>query len=158
MLKYRSLTEKELKELEPEFKQFLIVNELYDSEWRELVANNPHEAQSFLDLFSNIVLEKVFNKIPGMVQIGKDFIAVFDFQGVIWNFYFFQAADQQALHSCAPENFLVFIQKNMQELRLHKGTKKSTDQKAAEVHALISKGAFPLQKEQIQEFLSTINT
>ena len=38
MLKYRLLTDDELKELEHEFKQFLIVNEIYDEEWRKLNA------------------------------------------------------------------------------------------------------------------------
>ena len=35
-MKYRCLTDEELKELEPEFKQFLIVNHVHAEEWEEL--------------------------------------------------------------------------------------------------------------------------
>ena len=80
MLKFRALTAAELAELEIEFKQFLIVNELYDAEWRELASKNPQKAQEFIDTFANIVLEKVYNQRPGLLHIGLDFITVFDFQ------------------------------------------------------------------------------
>ena len=95
MLKYRSLSKDELIELEPEFKQFLIVNEIYDAEWRALASQDPEKAQSFIDLFSNIVLERVYNKVPGLVHIGNDFITVFDFQDAIWTFYHFQFTNIQ---------------------------------------------------------------
>ena len=41
MLKFRSLTPQELSELETEFKHFLVINELYDAEWRQLATDNP---------------------------------------------------------------------------------------------------------------------
>lgn len=43
MLKYRSLTQDELKSLETEFKHFLIINELHDEEWNALATNDPEK-------------------------------------------------------------------------------------------------------------------
>ena len=74
MLKFRALTAAELAELEIEFKQFLIVNELYDAEWRELAIKNPQKAQEFIDTFANIVLEKA----KRLVECGHDVVILLD--------------------------------------------------------------------------------
>lgn len=157
MLKYRSLTTQELSELEAEFKQFLVINQLYDKEWRELAANDPAKAQEFIDLFANIVLEKVYTKLPGLLHIGEDFITVFDFQKGIWNFYHFQLTSPISSSEVNAENFMVFLQTYWSDLTLKKGTKKSSEQKAAEVFALICKGAVPLHAQPLQDFLQLIS-
>lgn len=63
MLKYRLLTDDELKELEEEFKQFLIVNEIYDEEWRKLNAEKSETVDELIVTFSNLVLGKSLKKI-----------------------------------------------------------------------------------------------
>lgn len=153
MLKFRALTPEELTELETEFKQFLIINELYDAEWRDLATKDPQKAQEFIDMFANIVLEKVYNKQPGLLQIGNDFITVFDFQDDVWNFYHFQTTNTKLLADCSPENFLTLLQNAWEQLSLHKGSKKSSEHKAEEVFSLICKGALPLHKASLQDFL-----
>lgn len=157
MLKFRALTPEELTELETEFKQFLIINELYDAEWRDLATKDPQKAQEFIDMFANIVLEKVYNKQPGLLQIGNDFITVFDFQDDVWNFYHFQTTDTKLLADCSPENFLTLLQNVWEQLSLHKGSKKSSEHKAEEVYSLICKGALPLHKASLQDFLKLIS-
>jgi hypothetical protein len=156
MLKFRALTSDELSELETEFKQFLIINELYDAEWRDLATKDPQKAQEFIDMFANIVLEKVYNKQPGLLQIGKDFITVFDFQDEIWNFYHFQTTEVELLNDCNPENFMKLLQNRWEHLTLHKGSKKSSEHKAEEVYNLICKGALPLHQASLQDFLKLI--
>lgn len=156
MLKFRALTPDELSELETEFKQFLIINELYDAEWRDLATKDPQKAQEFIDMFANIVLEKVYNKLPGLLQIGQDFITVFDFQDDVWNFYHFQTTDAKLLADCSPENFMKLLQNAWEHLSLHKGSKKSSEHKAEEVYSLICKGALPLHQASIQDFLKLI--
>lgn len=157
MLKFRALTPEELTELETEFKQFLIINELYDAEWRDLATKDPQKAQEFIDMFANIVLEKVYNKQPGLLQIGNDFITVFDFQDDVWNFYHFQTTDTKLFADCSPENFLTLLQNAWEQLSLHKGSKKSSEHKAEEVYSLICKGALPLHKASLQDFLKLIS-
>jgi hypothetical protein len=156
MLKFRALTSDELSELETEFKQFLIINELYDAEWRDLATKDPQKAQEFIDMFANIVLEKVYNKQPGLLQIGKDFITVFDFQDEIWNFYHFQTTEVELLNDCNPENFMKLLLNRWEHLTLHKGSKKSSEHKAEEVYNLICKGALPLHQASLQDFLKLI--
>ncbi len=153
MLKFRSLTPTELTELETEFKQFLILNELYDAEWRKLASEDPQKAQGFIDLFSNIVLEKVYNNLPGLVHIGENFISVFDLHTDPWQLYHFQLKDKAKFALATSENFLKIIQNNWSELAMHKGSKKSSEHKSTEVYQLIRKGATQLHNDDIQEFL-----
>ena len=156
MLKFRALTAAELAELEIEFKQFLIVNELYDAEWRDLAIKNPQKAQEFIDMFANIVLEKVYSQLPGLIHIGLDFITVFDFQDEVWNLYHLQTDTEGLLSNCTPDNLITPIKNNWSQFRLKIGTKKSSEQKAQEVHTLICKGAFPLHPTHLQDFLKLL--
>ena len=156
MLKFRALTPNELLELETEFKQFLILNELYDAEWRDLADKDPQKAQEFIDIFANIILEKVYSKQLGLLQIGKDFITVFDFQEAVWNLYHFQTTDEKLLANCNPENFIDLLHNSLQQFNLHKGSKKSSEHKAEQVYSLICKGALPLHKASLQDFLKKI--
>ncbi|MEY4803620.1 MAG: hypothetical protein RL331_133 [Bacteroidota bacterium] len=158
MLKFRSLSPQELSELETEFKHFLVINELYDAEWRELANNNPAKAQEFIDLFANIVLEKAYTQMPGLLQIGDDFITVFDLRHDIWNFYHFQWATAEIQTDITPENWLELIEKSWTGLTLKKGSKQSSEHKAEEVFALICKGATPLHPQTLQDFLQLLST
>ena len=53
---------------------------------------------------------------------------------------------------------MTFIQTSWSELSLRKGTKKSSEQKAEQVYALICKGASPLHEQALQEFLQLFKT
>ncbi len=153
MLKYRVLSQEELLALETEFKQFLILNELHDAEWRQLASNNPEKAQGFIDLFSNIVLEKAYQKVPGLLQIGKDFLCVFHLENETWKLYQFTTKDPLLLQDIHLDNFNQMLLKHMSAFELYIGSKESSSQKATTVHELICKGAVILQREILQDFL-----
>lgn len=80
MLKYRLLTDEELQELEHEFKQFLIVNEIYDEEWRKLNAEKNNKVDDLIVLFSNLVIEKSLKKIMFLEVVTEDGIKAFHFK------------------------------------------------------------------------------
>ena len=60
-MKYRCLSDEELKELEGEFKHFLITNNVYTEEWEELNKKKDKKVQEFVEMFSDIVLGKALN-------------------------------------------------------------------------------------------------
>ena len=62
-MKYRYLTNEELKELEKEFKYFLIANHVYTEEWEELNKKKDKRVQELIELFSDVVLDKALKKI-----------------------------------------------------------------------------------------------
>ena len=62
-MKYRLLTDEELKELEEDFKHFLITNHVYNEEWIQLNKTNDKKVKELVELFSDIVFEKALSKI-----------------------------------------------------------------------------------------------
>lgn len=77
MVKYRRLSDEELKELEPELKQFLITNAIYDEEWVKINKNDPEKALSLVDKFSDLVLEKSLEEIKYLVHSSSDSLKLF---------------------------------------------------------------------------------
>lgn len=62
-MKYRMLTKEELVHLEDELKQFLIINGVEGETWQKLNENNPEKAIQLVGLFSDMVLQRVYEKL-----------------------------------------------------------------------------------------------
>lgn len=62
-MKYRRLTNEELDTLEKEFVEFLVSNTITADDWIKLKNDNIDEANLLIDLFSDIVMEKVLQNI-----------------------------------------------------------------------------------------------
>ena len=62
-MKYRKLSSVELKELEKEFIDFLIVNGITADVWVDLKEKDVSKAESIIDSFSDVVFEGVFRKV-----------------------------------------------------------------------------------------------
>lgn len=78
-MKYRLLTLEELKELEPEFVRFLSSNQITADDWISIKANNPQKVDELVELFSDIVLEKVLTKVKYAEQRSSDSLLLFHF-------------------------------------------------------------------------------
>ncbi|MCB0401423.1 MAG: hypothetical protein KDD41_05025 [Flavobacteriales bacterium] len=76
-MKYRCLTIEELKELETEFKHFLISNNVYTEEWEELNRKGDERVQHLVELFSDIVLDKALKNIKYLEHITSKDIKAF---------------------------------------------------------------------------------
>jgi hypothetical protein len=160
MPRFRLLTAAELQELEPEFKQFLIVNELYDKEWRQLAAQDPQKAQSFIELFSDIVLEKSYLKAKGLVQIGQDFAALFLLKEEKWQLVQFQFKSGQLPADLETEQLFDFLKMNWTSAQITRGSKSCPENKTESVHQLVRNGAqilSPGLNQQLQELFDVIS-
>ncbi len=83
-VKYRKLDLDELKNLEPEFVQFLSSNGIDADKWVTLKEESPQVVESIVNQFSNIVFDKILDKVllvesrsPNAIQLyrcGKDLI------------------------------------------------------------------------------------
>jgi hypothetical protein len=62
-MKYRCLTDDELRLLADDLKHFLIVNGVHAEEWEYINKVNPSKATQLVELFSDTVLDKVYSKI-----------------------------------------------------------------------------------------------
>lgn len=78
-MKYRILSDIELKELEKEFIQFLVSNGIDDGEWKKINNNDPDKAIEMVEIFSDIVFEKAFKKVQFLEHVSPNSIKVFMF-------------------------------------------------------------------------------
>ena len=62
MAKYRLLTIEELKELENEFVEYLVLFGITADEWGKIKYDEPEKADSTIRLFSDVVFEKIMRK------------------------------------------------------------------------------------------------
>ena len=63
MVRFKRLTEKELKILQREFIQFLIAQGIDAGEWERIKKALPKKSKLLVDQFSNLVLEKALKKV-----------------------------------------------------------------------------------------------
>ncbi len=63
MAKYRLLTNEELQGLEKEFISYLVVNGIDASGWVKMVENEEEKANKIIDLFSDVVFEKILRDV-----------------------------------------------------------------------------------------------
>ena len=62
-MRFRRLSSDELNELEPEFVKFLVSNTVTADDWEKLKVEDTVGAEELIDMFSDIVMEKVVAKI-----------------------------------------------------------------------------------------------
>jgi hypothetical protein len=138
-VRFRRLTQDELFALETEFKQFLIIHELYDEEWRILAQNSPEKAEQFIELFSDLVFLKVFEEVSYLVHFTSNLVSFFDVREEVLKAYHFK---YQGKESIANETELQrVIMEEFDQIEVYSGTKKRTKEKADEVFDLVRKGS-----------------
>ena len=76
-MNYRILSKEELSHLEEDFKHFLIVNGVHAEEWESLNKNEVKKAIQLVEVFSDTVLQKVYEKIEYLEFRSLDTCMVF---------------------------------------------------------------------------------
>lgn len=62
-MKYRKLTIEELTDMETEFVRFLVSNGVTADDWEKIKVENPSKAEGLIDIFSDVVFDKVLEKV-----------------------------------------------------------------------------------------------
>lgn len=62
-MKYRRLTMEELKDMENEFVRFLVSNGVTADDWEKIKVENPTKAEGLIEIFSDVVFDKVLEKV-----------------------------------------------------------------------------------------------
>jgi hypothetical protein len=138
-MRFRSLTIDELKELETEFKQFLIINQVYNEEWIEMNKKDLDKANALVDLFSDRVLEKVYSKIDFLEKRDKHTFSVFAVTKTDIETITIQSKNQ-TIELLTNVQIETVLNQHLNELEIYCGTKKLSKDKCDEVFALIKEG------------------
>ena len=153
MVKYRYLTDQELQEFEEEFKHFLIANGLHAEEWEKLNNEDPDKAIEVVGLFSNLILDKVYDKTNFIVHVDEKVLKAFKFyddRAVLIG------VDYKGVFNFPDENILQFIAENGSEMLIYSTSKSfSKKNRNKEIHFLVKLGS-NLSDGKIFDFLSEI--
>lgn len=74
MTKYRLLNQEELQNFEDEFVKYLVVNGIAADDWTQMLKERPDDAQKIVDLFSDVVFEKIMREVKFLVIYRKSYI------------------------------------------------------------------------------------
>ena len=80
MPKYRNLTPDELKSLEEDFINYLIVNGIDAAEWAKIQEQDQTKAEEITELFSDVVFEKVLRQATYLRHQTLDSLHCFHYQ------------------------------------------------------------------------------
>ena len=138
-MRFRSLSIDELKELETEFKQFLIINQVYNEEWIEMNQKDLEKANALVDLFSDQVLEKVYSKIDFLEKRDKHAFSVFAVTKTDIETITIQSKNQ-TIELVTNAQIETALNQHLNELEIYCGTKKLAKNKCDEVFDLIKEG------------------
>ena len=78
LMKYTRLTKEQFNELHTEFSTFLATQKIDKREWDQLKLQNPEIAEQELDLFSDLVWERVLRKVQYLEHFSKNHIFLFE--------------------------------------------------------------------------------
>jgi hypothetical protein len=138
-MRFRRLTIEELTELETEFKQFLIINQVYNEEWIEMNQKDLEKANALVDLFSDQVLEKVYSKIDFLEKRDKYALSVFAVTKTDIETITIQSKNQ-SIELFTNAQIETALNQYLNELEIYCGTKKLAKEKCDEVFDLIKEG------------------
>ena len=137
--KYRILNEEELKELEGEFVQFLIVQGIDNDKWVKINEKEKEKAIQLVEIFSNTVLEKAYSKISFLEYRSESFYSIFK---ILNNetLMFKVSQKQKGIYDFLKDKELSKAIQEKRNIFLEKGIRKHKEEKPKEIHKLFTQG------------------
>ena len=146
-MKYRMLTNEELEHLEGDLKAFLIINGLEGDSWKKLNEEEPDKAIALVELFSDQVLETVYEKVEFLEHRSEDTCLVFRLAEKEQNLITLQRQEGSTLDLSTPEGIHEALSKHISELEFFRSSVPYHQQRELEVHKLITQGCFLSTRE-----------
>lgn len=143
MARYRLLSDEELNHFAEDFKHFLIVNGVHDAEWKKINAENSALALELVALFSDQVLQRVYEKIEFVEKRTPDSCFVFRLESAGMQLIALQldAAAPEGADLSTPESIHQTILQHPKHLTYFKQKKNYTRAREEELHQLLEQGA-----------------
>lgn len=142
-MKYRLLTKEELLPLEEDLKHFLIINGIHGDEWKKMNEENPDKATELVGIFSDTVLQKVYEKIKFLEFRTSDSCLIFALREASIELI---AINTKAGGDCdlsTPESIHEALTHHADQLTFFKSKKEYHKEREAEIHEMMESGCVP---------------
>lgn len=154
-MKFKILSKDDLQHLETELNQFLIANGVSNEEWIEMNENNPDKAIDLVELFSDVVYQKVFEKIKFLEHQSKNSLMVFKCGSEKIELIGLTVKQDMDGDLSSPEKIQETLVKNAASLEVFKSSKEYSKEREVEVFEMVESGcvnsheAFWMQLEKL---------
>lgn len=140
-MKYRILSDEELQHLEGDLKAFLIINGVHGEEWAELNQKEPQKALELVELFSDQVLQTVYEKVKFLEHRTPDSCIVFHLGKNEQELIAIQKNPGSAVDLSSVDGIHEALTKTPKNLSFFTSKKNYNDSREMEIHQLITQGA-----------------
>ena len=141
-MKYRILTNEELAPLAEDFKHFLIVNGVHTEEWIRINSNAPEKAAELVEIFSDTVLQKVYETITHLEFRSPDSCIVFHFAPEKVALISIQKKENSIADFSTVDNIHAALTKETNRLQFFQSEKNYTSTREQEIHRMLEQGCF----------------
>ena len=140
-MKYRILTKQEMEIFDEDFKHFLITNGVKNEEWLAMNQSDIEKATTLVELFSDTVLHKVYEKIEFIEFRSPD--ACMIFRCLPERMELISLNKKQGISDLSsPETIHEALSKSPEDLSIFKSEKEYSISREEEMHELFEKGCF----------------
>lgn len=136
------LTTEELQALEGDLKAFLIINGVDGDTWKSINEQEPEKALDLVELFSDTVLQTVYEKLEFLEFRIEDSCLVFRCLSEEMVLISISKKEGSTLNLSTIDGIHDALSKHAKELTVFKSQKPYRENREAEIHQLISQGCF----------------
>lgn len=141
-MKYKRLESAELKELEKEFIHFLSAAQITGADWEKMKVAEMEKAEELIEVFSDLVYEKVMGKIEYLEYRDNKSLNIFHFTNDKIVLMGLRVKENQSLDLMADNVFEQWNQSSMNAVNLVKTEKGYLKERGLEVFELLQTGCF----------------
>ncbi len=140
-MKYARLTKEQLEEMHQEFITFLSTQGIDAEEWKKIKENKPKLAEEEIDIFSDLVWEKVLNKVKFLEHFSKQQMFLFKIEEFQISLIGVKV-ENQAIDITTSDGYQ-WLRKNLmdEQVNIYTSTKPISEERNTDIFALIKQGA-----------------
>ncbi len=139
-MKYRILSDEELEVFAEDLKHFLIVNGVHGEEWEEMNKVNPEKAVQLVELFSDTVLQIVYEKLQFIEHRSATSCLVFHLKSDHVEMISLNAKPDSTADLSTPGSIHAALVNQPYELTVFKTSKPYTKERELEIHQMLEQG------------------
>jgi len=139
-MKYRMLTDEELEVFAEDLKHFLIVNGVHAEEWEEINKSDKEKAIKLVELFSENVLQIVYEKIKFIEYRSEKSCLVFKLNKENIEMISLTLKEGATSNLSTPESIHDAIVNRPKELQFFTSSKAYSKEREMEIHEMLQQG------------------
>ncbi len=142
-MKYRMLKADELSALEGDLKAFLIINGVDGSTWEKINNDEPEKAIKLVEMFSDNVLQIVYEKIEVVEFRSTNTCIVFLLEQEQMRLISLVTKPGSTVSLESPETIHDVLTNNLDQIDVFQSVKKYSSNRESEIHTLLEQGCVP---------------